>query len=161
MDHLWMFSCQASFYVKVGVVWVAIVGRSSPQDSAGREDTTWKCFTVAIDRETDQWRLLVEISYLSAWEQCSLNSCARFKPPTIVSQMDLSSHELTKNEWMIGDCDTAAKSDISTHCWVFTVGSCLIVVLCMWMSTICTIYHILYDLGSIIYDFILKKMFLD
>lgn len=28
MDHLWMSSCQASFYVKVGVVWAVIVAAS-------------------------------------------------------------------------------------------------------------------------------------
>lgn len=35
MDHLWMFFCQASFYFKVGVVWVVIVGHRSNQDSTG------------------------------------------------------------------------------------------------------------------------------
>ncbi|KAA8588120.1 hypothetical protein FQN60_001314 [Etheostoma spectabile] len=54
MDHLWMSSCQASFYVKVGVVWAVIAGHSSPQDSAGREDTAWECLAAVIDYEMDQ-----------------------------------------------------------------------------------------------------------
>lgn len=57
MDHLWMFFCQASFYFKVGVVWVVIVGHRSNQDSTGWEDTVWECFTIVIDHKTDQWGL--------------------------------------------------------------------------------------------------------
>ena len=88
MDHLWMSSCQASFYVKVGVVWAVIAGHGSPtgqRRARGRSLGVLGCCDWSWN---GSMRTLVEISSLSERERergmLSVSS-ACFKPRTVVS----------------------------------------------------------------------------